>query len=70
MLDCRKEINLMCEALGKGQKWRDKIDDVQNDETRQNHLALFKVKKRSNENRPLGPHHLEIKENRKIQRRR
>lgn len=40
MLDCRKVIHLMCEVLGRVWKWRDKIDDIQSDESRWAHLAV------------------------------
>ena len=61
MLDCRKEINLMCEALEKGWKWRDKIDDIQSDERRWDHLATECNIEKKRKDRLLGPHNLEIK---------
>lgn len=40
MLECGKEINMMCEVLGSGWKWREKIGDIQSDESRWDHLAI------------------------------
>lgn len=40
MLECGKEINVMCEILRSGWKWRDTIGDIRSDESRWDHLAI------------------------------